>query len=1776
MLPNIDIRKAISLGVILAFLANTFGPMPLARAEDFRLPLPGAIVHLSPPLEPPMLKGIRVHPDNPLRFEFILDQGDSSVIPAQAGIQNQEAIRLIKYFLASLTIPENDLWVNLSPYEKDRIIPESFGLTEMGRDLLAEDYILKQVTASLIYPEEATGKKFWKRVYEEAALKFGTTDIPVNTFNKVWIVPDKAIVYENAQNGSAYVQEAKLKVMLDQDYLSMTKHVSSRAQNSDINKLGSKIIREIVIPELTREVNEDRNFTQLRQVYSSIILAAWYKKKIKDSILEQVYTNKNKVAGVGYVNSLPLVGRVREGGDIEAIYQRYLQAFKKGVFNYIKEEPDAITQRTVPRKYFSGGEMFTDLAMLSALQIKQISAKDEAQLTTRSNAELITADLAATATIAKHLPWGTRMIKDGNHSYIPAYTVGPITLWPIYDLEAMLKKSKAKGAFEDKLAEEIKRLRKTYSDDAHQRYLFVPPISAVPNKPVDSYSLNAISAMLSNQAQFQKSIVIDLGAGSGLLSLVSLSLGASKVYLFESDPVLAYIAKGILEAQGYKKGRDFEIYGSIEDSTKIIASLIARNKGQRKVIELANLGPWPFYGTANQDALDIFTKNPIDLLINGGYTRHEENKKDSHWAKLINIYYDLKAKGFDCTVIEGGTNRTLVAKRQGKIKDEAMTAKFEDWFKKIPPARWDRERSLLDVLEGLSNELNPSSAQLALKINAYAFKILAYGGFVSNGELTAQDMNAASPELEFNRVADHQAQYQQAIDWLLVHEQDFLTRESVKNDGDVVGMLLKGINAWVKSSDGIHVEFKYSWEIRLKAMIALKMRLAAQMPLTQDEISKIVKLILNNIDPNSSDSDYDLRKESAEMLQALIEGGLVDPLPIKYLIEKKAVVDNLLRGLAPGNASGWGLRMQNAFALKALVAGGLVSQQNGDKIVQALLGYLNTVNTDLYGPVFRTSESYAVYNAFADTLNALIAGMHVNSKDADEIVSILLRGFKTALAGGEPRETKNEEALRTLITDGLVSHEALMKEIEKYRVIETLLRGLSPDFNVAVRKADADALRMLIDSKLVPRHERISLDEIKGIMGKDIKINGFLPYYLRLLAILKNDPQAAYQVFDWNPNELMRLFGIFDSLSQGAILGDLNMHKLNIKFILEDMIVRNLQKYLGDPEFLLNTLKDKVKEMINDKSIKINIYADTPESGRSAEKFVEALGLEEDGNVTIFNGQRKPKITQISGQGIIQVAFGNITRADIGAYGNSYDVLLPNISSSMDSIALDFGLQIIASQHPLLNKFLKVEEADQAMASRSYLTPFGLLNAHQYEVMVMDPIARGLSYDEAKTWRDAKIAENIRFPKGLWQHEITARNFIYLALDTIPGFKQAREENNIKVMAELYRTYVIKYQVKDKQKYDENGQLGFFFEVGKLNSLIANPRPFLKKVNSPPAILQFALPGLIDLKNPDALDPLEVGNDYWTDPQNAKFHIYQVLDTIPGFKEAREKNNIKLMADLYRTHVMGYKVKDNLKYNNGQVGFFLEEGGLGSLMKNAAVKYLDKKNSPAALLRFALPGLIDEENPDALAPLEVENDYWTDPQKAKDRITQALDTIPGFEQARLENNVKLMADLYRKYVIKYSAVDKQKYSNGQVGFFSEVGGLKGLMIHYREFLDKKHSPAAILRFALYDLIDQSNPDALRLAEISNGNGHGPADAAMLTAEKGGIDLTPARMDLVTHNSFGAIKFHLDPVMLQELQNAKGLVPVIINIQPLKSLPEFLGLMGQARIDTSEKLLDSPA
>ena len=115
MSKNLNLRATLALGLIFAFLVNTLGPLPLAQAQiaspvggEFRLPVPGVMMSLSPEFTPAQLKGIVVHPENPLMFDFIVDRGDKVLSNEE---KREEYKRLIKYFLASLAIPDEDQWV---------------------------------------------------------------------------------------------------------------------------------------------------------------------------------------------------------------------------------------------------------------------------------------------------------------------------------------------------------------------------------------------------------------------------------------------------------------------------------------------------------------------------------------------------------------------------------------------------------------------------------------------------------------------------------------------------------------------------------------------------------------------------------------------------------------------------------------------------------------------------------------------------------------------------------------------------------------------------------------------------------------------------------------------------------------------------------------------------------------------------------------------------------------------------------------------------------------------------------------------------------------------------------------------------------------------------------------------------------------------------------------------------------------------------------------------------------------------------------------------------------------------------------------------------------------------------------------------------------------------------------------------------------------------------------------------------------------------------------
>ncbi|NTV29555.1 MAG: DEAD/DEAH box helicase [Candidatus Omnitrophica bacterium] len=240
-------------------------------------------------------------------------------------------------------------------------MPQALSETDMGRDMLVEDYLLKQLAASLSYPEENLGRAFWGEVYQQLVGRFGSAAVDMSSLNKVWIVPGEAEVYVNGN--TAIITGARLKLMLANDYAAagLAAGTGGRGPVSAESAAAEAAAREILIPVLEKEVNEGKTFSQLRQIYHALLLALWARKHLSGPVWHEQYIGRNRIGGINLDDT-----HLRE-----KVYSRYLESFKQGVYNYIREQEDPVTHDMTPQKYFSGG---LDFAQLDSAEERNDSA----------------------------------------------------------------------------------------------------------------------------------------------------------------------------------------------------------------------------------------------------------------------------------------------------------------------------------------------------------------------------------------------------------------------------------------------------------------------------------------------------------------------------------------------------------------------------------------------------------------------------------------------------------------------------------------------------------------------------------------------------------------------------------------------------------------------------------------------------------------------------------------------------------------------------------------------------------------------------------------------------------------------------------------------------------------------------------------------------------------------------------------------------------------------------------------------------------------------------------------------------------------------------------------------------------------------------------------------------------------------------------------------------------------------------------------------------------
>jgi len=352
-------RRLVSLLVLITFCFSNLSSS-LVFAQTLNLPSPTQLLSVSPSYSFPVLRGLKLDSKNPLNIEFIIDPG------AQKTVNKEEAGLLIKYFLAALTIPKENLWVNLSPYESSRIIPGPLSQTELGEDMLGQDYLLKQLASSMTYPESETGKAYWNDI-QGRGLIHQTRDTtgminhaPTNTFNRIWITADKAQIYEG--KNVALITKSSLKALTEEDYLAMNKNgagvdprVDPKQNNISLNNgrthgsAPTDAFKQYILPSINQEINQGKNFAQLRQIYNAVILGLWFKNKFQESFYKN-YLNKETIKGIDTADKT----------SKDKIYNLYVEAFKKGVYNYVKKESVGANnyspvKKITKRQYFSGG-----------------------------------------------------------------------------------------------------------------------------------------------------------------------------------------------------------------------------------------------------------------------------------------------------------------------------------------------------------------------------------------------------------------------------------------------------------------------------------------------------------------------------------------------------------------------------------------------------------------------------------------------------------------------------------------------------------------------------------------------------------------------------------------------------------------------------------------------------------------------------------------------------------------------------------------------------------------------------------------------------------------------------------------------------------------------------------------------------------------------------------------------------------------------------------------------------------------------------------------------------------------------------------------------------------------------------------------------------------------------------------------------------------------------------------------------------------------------------
>ncbi len=208
-------------------------------------------------------------------------------------------------FMTGLAIPSDKFWVNLNPWEPDRIIDEQLSRSDVGRIMLEADLQMKKDICN--YENPCTNEvgvalsslrdEKHEILVRQCMNKFpgeieDVKNIVFRPVTRYWIVPDSVYAYSNGTQ--IYIINATLAIQSE----SVPDRTSFRVDNQDVKKLSKgcleelnksskeygeyykEMIDQMILPFVVADVNHGEKYEDLREVFVSLALVQWYKSNI--------------------------------------------------------------------------------------------------------------------------------------------------------------------------------------------------------------------------------------------------------------------------------------------------------------------------------------------------------------------------------------------------------------------------------------------------------------------------------------------------------------------------------------------------------------------------------------------------------------------------------------------------------------------------------------------------------------------------------------------------------------------------------------------------------------------------------------------------------------------------------------------------------------------------------------------------------------------------------------------------------------------------------------------------------------------------------------------------------------------------------------------------------------------------------------------------------------------------------------------------------------------------------------------------------------------------------------------------------------------------------------------------------------------------------------------------------------------------------------------------------------------------------------------------------